>query len=446
MLELILVKTRPHYILCNQIQSTNPLLQIFLAPKMTTNHHPEAFCLINWYNRPRRKTMHKSYRQLFLIDPQIHFLNHGSFGACPRPVFAAYQAWQRMLEDQPVLFLGRDLPHYDQLARQALAAYLNVPADHVAYVPNATYAVNLVARSLHLQPGDEVLTSNHEYGACDYTWEFICEKSGASYRHHPIPLPATSPENIAEQFLAAIRPNTRLIFLSHITSPTALTLPVQQICARARAAGILTFIDGAHAPGQIPLDLSTLQADFYTGNCHKWMLSPKGAGFLYATPSAQSMLEPLVVSWGYKATPQTTTGSRFIDIMQWTGTHDPSPALTVPSAIEFMQINNWPEVAKECQALLQQTLHDLSTLTGLPSIYPDPNSLTQQMGSALLPSNTNINLLKNRLYEEYKVEVPLIEWQNLKLLRVSIQAYNTTADTQALLDALQTLLPQVQSS
>ncbi len=390
--------------------------------------------------------MRKPYSQFFLLDPQIHFLNHGSFGACPRPVFAAYQAWQRLLEDQPVLFLGRDLPRYDQLARQALGAYLNVPANDLAYVPNATYAVNLVARSIHLQPGDEILTSDHEYGACDYTWEFICQQSGASYRHHPIPLPANSPEDIAEQFWADVRPNTRLIFLSHITSPTALTLPVQNICARARSAGILTFIDGAHAPGQIPLDLSSLQADFYTGNCHKWMLSPKGAGFLYAAPSVQSILEPLVVSWGYKATPQTTTGSRFIDIMQWTGTHDPAAALTVPSAIEFMQINNWPEVAKECQALLQQTLSDLSSLTKLPPIYPDLTLLNQQMGSAPLPPNTDTNLLKTRLYEEYKIEVPIIEWQKQKLIRVSIQAYNTQADTQALLEALQTLLPQVQLS
>lgn len=390
--------------------------------------------------------MRKPYSQFFLLDPQIHFLNHGSFGACPRPVFAAYQAWQRLLEDQPVLFLGRDLPRYDQLARQALGAYLNVPANDLAYVPNATYAVNLVARSIHLQPGDEILTSDHEYGACDYTWEFICQQSGATYRHHPIPLPANSPEDIAEQFWADVRPNTRLIFLSHITSPTALTLPVQNICARARSAGILTFIDGAHAPGQIPLDLSSLQADFYTGNCHKWMLSPKGAGFLYAAPSVQSMLEPLVVSWGYKATPQTTTGSRFIDIMQWTGTHDPAAALTVPSAIEFMQINNWPEVAKECQALLQQTLSDLSSLTKLPPIYPDLTLLNQQMGSAPLPPNTDTNLLKTRLYEEYKIEVPIIEWQKQKLIRVSIQAYNTQADTQALLEALQTLLPQVQLS
>lgn len=390
--------------------------------------------------------MRKPYSQFFLLDPQIHFLNHGSFGACPRPVFAAYQAWQRLLEDQPVLFLGRDLPRYDQLARQALGAYLNVPANDLAYVPNATYAVNLVARSIHLQPGDEILTSDHEYGACDYTWEFICQQSGASYRHHPIPLPANSPEEIAEQFWADVRPNTRLIFLSHITSPTALTLPVQNICARARSAGILTFIDGAHAPGQIPLDLSSLQADFYTGNCHKWMLSPKGAGFLYAAPSVQSMLEPLVVSWGYKATPQTTTGSRFIDIMQWTGTHDPAAALTVPSAIEFMQINNWPEVAKECQALLQQTLSDLSSLTKLPPIYQDLTLLNQQMGSAPLPPNTDTNLLKTRLYEEYKIEVPIIEWQKQKLIRVSIQAYNTQADTQALLEALQTLLPQVQLS
>ncbi len=389
---------------------------------------------------------HADLKSFFLLDPDVVFLNHGSFGACPRPVFAAYQAWQRLLEDQPVRFLGREFPNYERLARQALGAYLNVPADHLVFVPNVTYAVNLIARSLCFSKEDEILTSDHEYGACDYIWEFICQKTQASYHHHPIELPSATPEEITDHFWQHVTKRTRLIFLSHITSPTALRLPVEQICKRAREANILTFIDGAHAPGQIPLDLSTISADFYTGNCHKWMLSPKGAGFLYAHPQVQPLIQPLIVSWGYKTTAQTSSGSPFIDLLQWTGTHDPAAILTVPSAIEFMQRYNWPEVAIRSQQLLYQTLEAISEITHLPPLYNNFSTLQQQMGSAQLPANTNIALLKNRLYEEYKVEVPLIEWQNRKLIRVSIQAYNSNMDSQILLDALQKLLPQVQTN
>ena len=212
-------------------------------------------------------------RNQFLLDPEVVFLNHGSFGACPRPVFAAYQQWQHELERQPVRFLGRELGGLLAEVRGRLGEYLHVPAGELVLIPNATYGVNVVARSLALGPGDEVLTTDHEYGACDKTWEFICGKTGADYVHQPIPLPAESAEAILEQFWAGVTPRTRLIFLSHITSPTALCLPVEAICQRARAAGILTLIDGAHALGQVPLDLIALGADFYTGNLHKCHLT-----------------------------------------------------------------------------------------------------------------------------------------------------------------------------
>ena len=206
------------------------------------------------------------FGQYFLLDPDIHFLNHGSFGACPRPVFEAYQEWQRRLELQPVLFLGRELVHYDQQARQALAEYLHAEADDLVYIPNATHGVNIVARSLDLRPGDEILTTNHEYGACDNTWQFLCQKSGARYIHQPLPTPLGSDEEIVERLWQDVTRRTRLIFVSQITSPTALILPVRAICQRARQEGILTLIDGAHAPGQIEIDLMAIGADFYTGN------------------------------------------------------------------------------------------------------------------------------------------------------------------------------------
>ena len=224
------------------------------------------------------------FRDEFLLDPDVVFLNHGSFGATPRPVFETYQDWQRRLEWQPVQFLGTDIAAYLAEARRALGRYLNVAADDLVYVPNATFGVNVVARSLRLEPGDEVLATDHEYGACENAWLFMGRERGFRYVRQPIPLPLSSAADVMEQFWAGVTPRTKVIFLSHITSPTAMRLPVEAICERARAAGILTVIDGAHAPGQIPLDLTTVGADFYAGNCHKWLCAPKGAGFLFARP------------------------------------------------------------------------------------------------------------------------------------------------------------------
>jgi len=212
-------------------------------------------------------------KQLFLLDPNIVFLNHGSFGACPRPVFEDYQRWQLELERQPVEFIGRRFARLMQTAREALAAYVHTTPDNLIYVPNSTTAINIVARSLRLEAGDEILATDHEYGAMDRTWRFVCAKWGARYITQPIPVPLTTPEDFVERFWEGVTPHTRIIFLSHITSPTALTFPVQAICRRARGAGILTIIDGAHAIGQLPLALDELGVDIYTSNCHKWLWS-----------------------------------------------------------------------------------------------------------------------------------------------------------------------------
>lgn len=374
----------------------------------------------------------------FLLDPEIVFLNHGSFGACPRPVFEAYQAWQRKLERQPVLFLGREMRQYDQQARQALGEYLHSEADNLVFVPNATHGVNIVARSLDLRPGDEILTTDHEYGACDNTWEFLCKKRGAHYIHQPLGLPLGNEEEIIEQLWQGVTPRTRLIFLSQITSPTALILPVQAICQRARQEGILTLVDGAHAPGQIEVNLEAIGADFYTGNCHKWMLSPKGAAFLYTRREAQNLIEPLVVSWGYSADESTSYGSRYLDLLTWTGTKDPSAALSVPDAIRFMQEHNWQAVRADCHALAVETRRRLNALTGLPALCGDDGFC--QMFSARLPELTDLVRLKERLYDEFRIEIPTILWNGQKLIRVSIQAYNSRSDADALVTALKTLL------
>lgn len=383
-----------------------------------------------------------AFKEFFLLDPNIIFLNHGSFGATPKPVFEAYQNWQLRLERQPVLFLGREFDELVLQSRVALGDYLNADADDLVYVPNATHGVNIVARSLHLTEGDEILTTNHEYGACDYTWDFLCGKARAKYIHRSIPVPVCTEDDIVEQFWQGVTPRTKAVYLSHITSPTALRLPVEKICALAKQAGILSIVDAAHSPGQILVDLKSLDADVVFGNCHKWMLSPKGAGFLYVRRDLQHLVEPLIVSWGYQTTEETTTGSRFVDLLQWSGTKDPSAALTVPAAIQFMQEHNWDQVRLECHELLRETLARICDLTGLSPLYPLDSSHYSQMGVAPLPPS-NLVELKKRLYDEHRIEVPVLEWNGMQLIRVSIQAYNDRRDADALLAALNSLLPQV---
>ena len=383
-----------------------------------------------------------SLKDHFLLDPEIVFLNHGSYGATPKPVFEAYQNWQLRLERQPVFFLGRELPALMRESRVALGDYLNADPDDLVYIPNATHGINIVARSLELKPDDEILTSDHEYGACDYAWEFNCGKTGAQYIHQPIPLPVRTEREIVEQFWQGVTPRTKVIYLSHITSSTALRLPVEEICRRARKRGILTIIDAAHAPGHIPVDLQSVDADIVFGNCHKWMLAPKGSAFLYARREVQDLIKPLVVSWGTHPTPDIATGSRFIDILQWTGTKDPTAALAVPTAIQFMQDHDWEEIRLQSHLLLRRAIERICGLTDLPPLYPLDSDFYSQMGIAPLPLS-DLAVLKSRLYDEYKIEVPLIQWQDQHFVRISIQGYNSEADVDALIYALKVLLPHV---
>ena len=385
-----------------------------------------------------------SLKDHFLLDPSVIFLNHGSYGATPKPVFEAYQNWQRRLERQPVLFLGRELPALMRESRMALGHYLNADPDDLVYIPNATHGVNIVARSLDLKPGEEILTSDHEYGACDYAWEFNCEKTGARYIHQSIPLPVQTEEEIVEQLWQGVSPRTKVIYLSHITSSTALRFPVEEICRRARERGILAVLDTAHAPGQIPVDLQALGVDIAFGNCHKWMMAPKGAAFLYARREVQERIQPLVVSWGSHPTPDIATGSRFLDILQWTGTKDPTAALAVPDAIQFMEAHDWETVRTDCHQLLRTAIERICDLTRLPPLYPLDSDFYRQMGIAPLPPS-DLTMLKSRLYDEYRIEVPLTEWQDRQFIRISIQGYNTPEDVDKLLNALHELLPQVKA-
>jgi isopenicillin-N epimerase len=387
-------------------------------------------------------------KDLFLLDSSIHFLNHGSFGACPRPVFEVYQEWQRELERQPVAFLGRRAESLLAEARTCLAQFVGVRPEDLVFFPNPTTAGNMIMRSLlsvgarqkgvALAPGDEILTSNHEYGALDRTWRYFCLQSGAIYIQRPIALPLESAEAFVEHFWSGVNERTRVIYLSHITSPTALIFPVQEICRRARQAGILSIIDGAHAPGQIALDLDKVGADLYFAACHKWLMAPKGAAFLYAHQDVQHWLDPLVVSWGYESAVPSI--SQFIEYHEWQGTRDLAAYLSVPAAIRFQEEHVWDAVRDRCHHLAAQARRRISSLTNLPAICPETSHWFAQMFSVLLPAAVDLSELKRRLYEEFCVEAPVMEWNGQKFLRVSIQGYNDQSDVDALVDALQHLL------
>ncbi len=378
---------------------------------------------------------------MFLLRSDVVFLNHGSFGACPRPVFEAYQRWQRELEEQPVEFFARRAGDLMRRARQALGEYLGAGADDLVYVTNTTTGLNIVARSLRLNPGDEVLATDHEYGALNRTWAFVCEKAGATFVQAPIPLPVASPEQIVDVVWSRVTPRTRVLFASHITPPTALILPVEDLIRRARSAGILTVIDGAHAPGQIPLNLDALGADFYAGNCHKWMCAPKGSAFLHARREAHPLLDPLVVSWGWRS--EKPGPSRFIDEHEYQGTRDLAAFLAVPAAIEFFKEHDWDAVRQECHAVVTDARRAIGSVTGLPAICPetrpDGSPWFVQMASVLLPP-CDPEAFQQRLREEFQIEIPVWNWNNRQLLRVSIQGYNTRSDVDALVHAIRSLI------
>jgi len=378
-------------------------------------------------------------RGLFLLRPDLVFLNHGSFGACPRPVFEVYQGWQLELERQPVEFLIRRFEDLMREAREALAQFVGAEADDLVYMPNATTALNVVARSLTLSPGDEVLATDHEYGALDRTWQFICQKRGARYVRQPVPLPIASANEVTEAIWAGVTQRTRVLFVSHVTSATAIVLPLGQLIRQARQAGIVTVIDGAHAPGQIPVDLQALGPDFYAGNCHKWMMAPKGSAFLYARREMQPLLEPLVVSWGWQS--DRPGPSRFLDHHQWQGTRDIAAYLSVPAAIRFMAEHDSPAVRRRCHELVCHARQAISQVTGLEPITPDGPEWFGQMAAFPLPP-CDADTLQDRLVEEKAIEVPITTWNNRPFVRVSVQGYNTRADVGALVEALRNLLPR----
>lgn len=380
----------------------------------------------------------RSLRDQFLLDPDIVFLNHGSFGACPIEVLEAQREWQRQMERNPVAFLGRQSAQLLSQARDALAAAVGARGADLVFIPNSTTGVNIVARSLDLRHGDEVLATDLEYGACDATWLRVCTESGARYRRIEIPLPFR-PALMLERLTAAVTPRTRLIYLSHITSTTALSLPVAEVCQAARRLGVPTLVDGAHAPGQIDLAIDAIGADFYVGNCHKWLCAPKGSAFLHARPDRQDRLHATVTSWGYAEDSGGHSGfdaylgrSGFERRLQWQGTRDISPWLAVPSAIEFQERHEWPAVRRRCHGLALEALQALTQRHGLAPIAADTD--WAQMVAIPVPSQ-DAEGLRRRLYDESRIEVPVTTHAGRVFVRVSVQGYNTRSDIERLIDA-----------
>jgi isopenicillin-N epimerase len=352
-------------------------------------------------------------RDLFQLDAEVAYLNHGAFGACPRPVFDVYQAWQRELEREPVDLFERRLAGELARVREAIGEYLGAPADDLALVLNATTALNAVLRSLPLAPGDEILTTGHEYGAVERLLAFVAERTGARI--------VRGPGADAETIWTGATARTRVLVVSHVTSPTALLLPVEELCRRAREAGVLSVVDGAHGPGHVPLDLAHLGADFYAGNCHKWLCAPKGAGFLHARPEVQELLEPLVVGWGYGE-------SSFATGHDWQSTRDPAAYLAVPAAIAFVRGHGR---AAECRRLLADGSRQLAAA----GFEPFAHDQLLQMAAFRLPA-CDAEEVRRRLVDEFRIEAPVREWNGERLVRVSVAPYTTSEDLQRLSAAL----------
>ncbi len=366
----------------------------------------------------------------FLLRDDVIFFNHGSFGACPRTVFARYQAWQRELERQPVDFFMRRAPKLLADARKQIARYFNAAADDIVFVSNATTGLSRALRSLPLEAGDEILTTSHEYGAVNRLLDFVAAKTGARVVRHRVALPYQSDAAFADAFFADATSRTRAIVLSHIASPSSLIFPVRRICQRARQSGILTVVDGAHAPGQLPVDLGAIDADMYSGNFHKWLCAPKGSGFLHVRRELQHRVDPLVISHG------SHDEAGFIERHQWLGTRDISAFLAVPAAIDFQREHDWSAVTANCHALAKMAQARICERFGQEPLSRDQFA---QMVTIPLPA-CDAAAVGRALLEGYGIEIPAGEFVGRPGIRLSVQAYNTRGEIERLIEALEASL------
>ena len=375
--------------------------------------------------------MNKKIKSLFMLDSKITYLNHGSFGACPKPIFNELINWQKKLEREPVKHLVFDIYNYLEKSRDALSKYVDCNKNDVIFSPNPSTALNTVIKSLKLKKDDEILTTNHEYGALDKTWKFICNKTGAKYIQAKILLPLISNDNFIDCLEKKITTKTKIIFVSHITSSTALIFPAKKISALAKKYNIFCIIDGAHAPAYLNLSIREINCDVYVGACHKWMCSPKGVSFLYVKKKHQDMIDPLIVSWGYES--EYPSESKFLDYHQWQGTKDMSAYLTIPYTIKFLKDNNWDNIRKKCREINLWARDEINNLLNKEAMCD--KKFLGQMSSIYINKVATIDY-QLYFYKKYKIQIPFILWNNKSLIRISIQAYNSKEDVYKLLDAL----------
>jgi len=381
-----------------------------------------------------------SWADSWTLRPGVAFLNHGSFGLVPKSVQLARQEWQRQLYAEPVDFFVRQMENELSLVAQRVGKFVGAPARDLVFVDNATVAMNIVAQSVPLNPGDEVLLTDHEYGAVRRIWQKRCERTGAKMVVQSLPEPLDSVPALVDRLFSAVNAKTKLLVFSPMTSPTAAILPSREICQRAREAKIMTCLDGPHALATLPLNLEKLGCDFFCASCHKWLCAPNGSGFLYVAKKHQSKLVPITVSWGGSLSGLPSTWQ---DEYNWLGTRDSSANLSIPAALDFLESAGLESFRESTHRLAQSARQRISELTGLAPIVPDSPEWYGPMISLPLPtqglsppSQWLRDPLHDRLWEENQIEVPITWWRGQRLLRVSCHLYNTTNDIDRLVDAL----------
>jgi isopenicillin-N epimerase len=377
-------------------------------------------------------------RQHWTLDPNITYLNHGAFGATPRIVLEAQSEFRAQLEREPVRFFSRELEPLLDEARRTLAAFLGAEPDGLAFVPNATAGVNAVLRSLDLDKFDELLVTTQEYNASRNALDYVAGIAGAKVVVAAVPFPIESPEVVVQRVMEKVTDRTRLVLVDHVISQTALIFPIERIVKELAARGVDTLIDGAHAPGFLPLDLRAIGAAYYAGNLHKWVCAPKGAAFLYVRENRRRSVHPVAISHG--ANSMRADRKRFLLEFDWTGTFDPSAWLSVPAALAFMQAHGgWPEVMRRNRALALLARDLLCDALHIEK--PAPDEMLGAMAAVPLPDGPG-DPLQDALLFEHGIEVPVMPWPEApkRLLRISAQLYNELADYEKLAGALRALL------
>ena len=374
----------------------------------------------------------------FLLNNKIYYFNNGSYGACPWIIFNHYQNIQKTIEYQPVDFFQHQLILELDKSRTSLSSFVNCNKNDIILIKNATYAINCIIRSLDLDENDEIITTNHEYGACLNSLQFWQEQRKFKIKmlHYDLPLPAD--KDILLDIEKSITSETKVIFFSHITSLTSQIFPAKKICQLAEKHNILSIVDGAHSIGHIPLDLQDIGADYYFSNLHKWFFAPKGTAFLYTKPTEQKKIKPLITSWGWGQHQEMRSGNQYIDSNQFYGTDDLSSFICVPKCIKFFQENNIDEVSTRCNKLVKYFLSSVKEITGFPSLY-NVHSNYLKMGVVELPNTYNIDDLKKILYDKFSIEVPVVQWNEKQLIRISVWVYNTKSQIDYFLEVLKKL-------